>query len=33
MWEIITSGGVVMVPLIACAVLAIGYAIERLWIL
>ena len=33
MWEIITSGGPVMVPLITCAVLAIAYAIERLWVL
>ena len=33
MWEIIRSGGPVMVPLVACAVLAIAYAIERFWIL
>ena len=32
MWEIIQSGGPMMVPLIACAILAIAYSIERLWI-
>jgi len=33
MWEIIKSGGPLMVPLIACAVLSIAYTIERLWVL
>ena len=28
MWEIIQSGGPMMVPLIACAILAIAYSIE-----
>ena len=32
MWDIIQSGGPMMVPLIACAILAIAYSIERLWI-
>ena len=32
MWEIIQSGGPMMVPLIGCAILAIAYSIERLWI-
>ena len=32
MWEIIQSGGPMMVPLIACAILAIAYSIERVWI-
>jgi len=33
MWEIIKSGGPLMVPLIACAVLSLAYTIERLWVL
>ena len=33
MWEIVKSGGPLMVPLTICAVLAIAYTIERLWIL
>jgi hypothetical protein len=33
MWEIIKSGGPIMVPLILCAVLSIAYIIERLWVL
>jgi len=33
MWEIIRSGGPIMVPLILCAVLSIGYIIERWWVL
>ena len=33
MWEIIKSGGPLMVPLIGCAVLAIAYSIERFWVL
>ena len=33
MWEIIQSGGPLMVPLIICAVLTIGYSVERLWVL
>ena len=32
MWETIQSGGPLMVTLIACAVLAIGYSIERFWV-
>lgn len=32
MWEIIKSGGPLMVPLIGCAVLSIAYIIERLWV-
>ena len=33
MWEIVKSGGPLMVPLTICAVLAVAYTIERLWIL
>jgi biopolymer transport protein ExbB len=33
MWEIYKSGGPMMVPLTICAVMAIAYTIERLWIL
>lgn len=33
MWETIQSGGPLMVPLALCAVLAIAYSIERLWVL
>lgn len=33
MWEIIKSGGPIMVPLILCAVLSIAYILERLWVL
>jgi biopolymer transport protein ExbB len=33
MIELIRSGGPVMVPLLICSLLAIAYAIERLWIL
>ena len=32
MWEVIQSGGPLMVPLAACAILAIGYSIERVWV-
>mgnify|MGYP001199185371 CR=1 FL=1 len=32
MWEIIKSGGPLMVPLIGCAVLSLAYIIERLWV-
>ena len=32
MWEVIQSGGPLMVPLAACAILAIGYSIERFWV-
>ena len=32
MWDTIQSGGPMMVPLITCAILAIAYSIERLWI-
>lgn len=33
MWEIIQSGGPLIVPLLICAVLAIAYSIERLLVL
>ena len=33
MWEIVKSGGPLMVPLTICAILAVAYTIERLWIL
>ena len=33
MWEILKSGGPLMVPLTICAVLAVAYTIERLWVL
>ena len=33
MWEIIKSGGLIMWPLMLCAVLSIAYIIERLWVL
>ncbi|MEW6751388.1 MAG: MotA/TolQ/ExbB proton channel family protein [Candidatus Latescibacterota bacterium] len=33
MWDIIVSGGPVMVPLIGCAILAVAFAIERFWVL
>jgi biopolymer transport protein ExbB len=32
MWETIQSGGPLMVPLIGCAVLALAFIIERLWV-
>lgn len=32
MWEIYLSGGPMMAPLTLCAVMAIAYSIERLWI-
>ena len=32
MWEIIKSGGPLMVPLIGCAVLSAAFIIERLWV-
>jgi biopolymer transport protein ExbB/TolQ len=32
MWEIIKSGGPLMVPLIGCALLAVAYSIERFWV-
>jgi len=32
MWEIIKSGGPLMVPLIGCAVLSLAFIIERLWV-
>ena len=33
MWETIQSGGPLMVPLITCAILSVGYSVERLWVL
>ena len=33
MWEIVKSGGPLMVPLTICAILAVAYTIERLWVL
>ena len=33
MWEIIQSGGPMMVPLTICAVMGIAYTIERAWVL
>jgi len=33
MWELIKSGGPLMVPLIICAILSVAYIIERLWVL
>ena len=33
MWEIVKSGGPLMVPLTICAILAIAYTFERLWVL
>ncbi len=32
MWEIIKSGGPLMVPLVGCAVLSLAFIIERLWV-
>ena len=32
MWEIIRSGGPVMVPLVGCAVLSLAFIIERMWV-
>ena len=32
MWETIQSGGPLMVPLVGCAVLALAFIIERLWV-
>lgn len=33
MWEIVVSGGWLMVPIIACSVAALGIIVERLWAL
>lgn len=33
MWEIIKSGGWLMLPILACSVIALGIIIERLWAL
>ncbi|MFZ2509012.1 MAG: MotA/TolQ/ExbB proton channel family protein [Steroidobacteraceae bacterium] len=33
MWEIIAAGGLVMVPIILCSVVAVAIVIERLWTL
>jgi biopolymer transport protein ExbB len=32
MWDIIQSGGPLMVPLVGCAVLSLAFIIERLWV-
>ena len=32
MWETIQSGGPLMVPLVGCAVLALAFIVERLWV-
>jgi len=32
MWETIQSGGPLMVPLIGCAVLALAFILERMWV-
>jgi biopolymer transport protein ExbB len=32
-WEIVTSGGWLMIPIIACSVIAFGIIVERLWTL
>ena len=33
MWEIVRAGGLVMIPLIVCSVLALAIILERAWIL
>lgn len=33
MWEIVTSGGWLMIPIIACSIIAVGIIVERLWTL
>ncbi|MEJ2346950.1 MAG: MotA/TolQ/ExbB proton channel family protein [Gammaproteobacteria bacterium] len=33
MWEIVVSGGWLMVPIIACSIAALGIIVERLWAL
>ena len=33
MWEIIQSGGPMMVPLTICAIMGLAYTIERIWVL
>lgn len=33
MWEIVTSGGWLMIPIIACSIIALGIIVERLWTL
>jgi biopolymer transport protein ExbB len=33
MFEIVTAGGIVMVPIILCSILAVAIALERLWTL
>lgn len=33
MWELIKSGGWIMLPIIACSILAVAIVIERLWTL
>lgn len=33
MWDIVVSGGWLMVPIIACSIVALGIIIERLWAL
>ncbi len=33
MWELVRSGGLVMVPLLLCSILAFGIVVERFWTL
>ncbi|MDQ1241661.1 MAG: biopolymer transport protein ExbB, partial [Pseudomonadota bacterium] len=33
MFEIVTAGGIVMVPIILCSILAVVITLERLWTL
>jgi biopolymer transport protein ExbB len=33
MWELVRSGGLVMFPLLACSILAVGIVVERFWAL
>ena len=33
MFEIVTAGGIVMVPIILCSILAVAITLERLWTL
>jgi biopolymer transport protein ExbB len=33
MFEIVTAGGIVMMPIILCSILAVAITLERLWTL
>lgn len=33
MWEIVVAGGWLMIPIIACSIIALGIIVERLWAL